>query len=127
MRRWREAAAALARLDVRQTAKASARGGTCTRASSTEVFDTPGDVSTPRTTGHRRRWPCGVSRTPARRSTRASASSPAGHDQGRARYRALRPEALAMLEYLGAGTKAISGTGRSSSRAPCATPATSAS
>ena len=110
MRRWREDPAALERLDVRQTAKASAEEVLHPR-SSTEIFDTPGDVEDAEDDGD-------LVALPVRRLADAGITIDPGMgelagrlDQERTRYRALRPEALAMLEYLGAGTQAISGTG----------------
>jgi soluble lytic murein transglycosylase-like protein len=110
MRRWREDPAALERLDVRQTAKASAEEVLHPR-SSTEIFDTPGDVGDAEDDGD-------LVALPVRRLADAGITVDPGMgelagrlDQERTRYRALRPEALAMLEYLGAGTRAISGTG----------------
>ena len=110
MRRWREDPAALERLDVRQTAKASAEEVLHPR-SSTEIFDTPGDVEDAEDDGD-------LVALPVQRLADAGITIDPGMgelagrlDQERTRYRALRPEALAMLEYLGAGTRAISGTG----------------
>jgi hypothetical protein len=110
MRRWREDPAALERLDVRQTAKASAEEVLHPR-SSTEIFKTPGDVEDAEDDGD-------LVALPVRRLADAGITIGPGMgelagrlDQERSRYRALRPEALAMLEYLGAGTQAISGTG----------------
>jgi soluble lytic murein transglycosylase-like protein len=110
MRRWREDPAALERLDVRQTAKASAEEVLHPR-SSTEIFKTPGDVEHAEDDGD-------LVALPVRRLADAGITIDPGMgelagrlDQERSRYRALRPEALAMLEYLGAGTQAISGTG----------------
>jgi hypothetical protein len=110
MRRWREDPAALERLDVRQTAKASAEEVLHPRAS-TEIFKTPGDVEHAEDDGD-------LVALPVRRLADAGITIDPGMgelagrlDQERTRYRALRPEALAMLEYLGAGTQAISGTG----------------
>ena len=110
MRRWREDPAALERLDVRQTAKASAEEVLHPR-SSTEIFDTPGDVEDAEDDGD-------LVALPVQRLADSGITIDPGMgelagrlDQERTRYRALRPEALAMLEYLGAGTRAISGTG----------------
>jgi soluble lytic murein transglycosylase-like protein len=110
MRRWREDPAALERLDVRQTAKASAEEVLHPRAS-TDIFDTPGDVEDAEDDGE-------LVALPVQRLADAGITIDPGMgelagrlDQERSRYRALRPEALAMLEYLGVGTRAISGTG----------------
>jgi hypothetical protein len=110
MRRWREDPASLERLDVRQTAKASAEEVLHPRAES-DVFERPQDVKEAEDDGT-------LVALPAERLTAAGIALAPGMgelagklDRPRSLYRALRPEALAVLEYLGAGTRAISGTG----------------
>ncbi len=110
MRRWREDPAALDRLDVRQTAKASAEEVLHPRATS-EVFDGPGDVQDAEDDGALVAVPAGQLAAAGIAIDPGMGELAERLDRKRSLYRALRPEALAMLEYLGRGTKAISGTG----------------
>jgi hypothetical protein len=110
MRRWREDPASLERLDVRQTAKASAEEVLHPRAES-EVFAQPQDVEDAEADGT-------LVALPVRRLADAGIAVDPGMgelagrlDRPRSLYRALRPEAVAMLEYLGTGARAISGSG----------------
>jgi len=109
MRRWREDPASLQRLDVRQTAKASAEEVLHPEAD-TEVFAGPKDVRDAEDDG-------ALVALPATGLAAAGIAVDPGMgelsgrlDQERSRYRALRPGALAMLEYIGTGARAVSGT-----------------
>jgi len=110
MRRWRANPAALERLDARQTAKGSAEEVLHPPAR-TAVYGAPGDIEEARDDGE-------LVALPERRLAAAGVTIDPGMgelaerlDRPRSLYRALRPEALAMLEYLGTGARAISGTG----------------
>jgi hypothetical protein len=110
MRAWRADPAALERTDVRQTAKGSAEE-VLHPPDSTEVYATPDDVEDAQDDGE-------LVALPVRRLAGAGVAIDPGMGQlaerlhrPRALYRALRPEALALLEYLGTGARAISGTG----------------
>jgi hypothetical protein len=110
MRTWRTDPAALERADVRQTAKASSEE-VLHPPGSTPVFATPGDVRDATARGD-------LVALPADRLSSAGIAIDGGMgalagrlDQRRSRYRALRPGALALLEYLGTGVRGISGTG----------------
>jgi hypothetical protein len=110
MATWREDPAALEREDARQSAKASSEevlhppGGT-------PVFATPGDVERARDDGtlialaEDRLTAAGITIDPGMGALARRL------DRSRSLYRALRPEALAVLEYLGTGVQAISRVG----------------
>jgi hypothetical protein len=110
MRRWREDPASLDRLARLHAAKASAEE-VLHPPGSTPVFDTPQDVEDAlddddlvELSGERLAA-TGVRIDPAMGELARRV------DRDPALYRALRPEALAVLEYLGTGARAISGTG----------------
>ncbi len=110
MRAWRSDPAALERTDARQTAKASAEE-VLHPPGSTEVFATPDDVEDASDDG-------ALVALPAQRLADAGIAIDPGMgglaerlDRPRSLYRALRPEALAVLEYLGTGAREISQTG----------------
>jgi hypothetical protein len=110
MRAWREDPAALERTAARQTAKASAEE-VLHPPGDTTVYDTPDDVERAARDGE-------LVALPADRLTSAGIAIDPGMgalaerlDRRRSLYRALRPEALALLEYLGTGVQAISRTG----------------
>ena len=110
MRRWREDPASLDRLAARHAAKASAEE-VLHPPGSTPVFDTPGDVEDAlgdddlvELSGERLEA-AGVRIDPGMGELAGRV------DRDPALYRALRPEALAVLEYLGTGARGISGTG----------------
>ena len=127
MRRWREDPAALERLDVRQTAKASAEEVLHPRSSTRDLRHARRRRARRGRRGPRRRCPCSASRTPASPSTRAWASSRAGSTRsGRATGRC-GPRRSRCSSTSAPGRRRSPGPARSSSRAPCATPATSAS
>jgi hypothetical protein len=110
MRVWRAHPAALDRADTRQTAKGSAEE-VLHPPGSTSIFGTPGDVKDAEEDGE-------LVTLPVKRLAAAGIAIDPGMgalaerlDRRRSLYRALRPEALALLEYLATGAKEISGTG----------------
>ena len=125
MRRYREDPAALERRADAMTAKNSAEE-VLHPEGTTESFAEPEAIETALDSGELTSLPAaGLRRRGRRGSTRAMGELAPRLEQPRSLYRALRPEALALLVYLARGTKAIGGQRRSCSRAPCATRATS--
>jgi hypothetical protein len=107
LRLYREEPAELARLEALHSRKASAEETLHPRGS-TEVFDTPDDLVR---AGRARRL---VALPPSLGTHFVSVDKRMGEFAPRLRqrpviYRALRPEALALLAYLGTGVKAMSG------------------
>jgi hypothetical protein len=111
MRTWREDPQELDRLDARQTAKASAEE-VLHPPDETAAYPEPGDVQDARDDGElmaldeRRLADAGIAIDPGMGEL-------AGRlDREPTLYRALRPEALGLLEYLGRGVQAIAGDGQ---------------
>ncbi len=110
MRTWREDPSRLERLAELQTAKASSEE-VLHPPGDTETFDRPGDVEDATGDGT-------LVALDAERLQKAGIVVDPGMgqlaerlDRPRSLYRALRPEALALLEYIGRRTQEISGTG----------------
>jgi hypothetical protein len=110
MRTWRADPAALERTAERQTAKASSEEVLHPKERTT-TYAGPGDIEDATDDGE-------LVRLPAQRLAGAGVAIDPGMgelatrlDRKRSLYQALRPEALAMLEYLGTTTKRIAGTG----------------
>jgi soluble lytic murein transglycosylase-like protein len=110
MRTWRTDPAALERTEARQTAKASAEEVLHPKER-TRTYAKPGDIEDATDDGE-------LVRLPVRRLADAGIAIDPGMgelakrlDQEPALYQALRPGALALLEYLGTSTQRLSGTG----------------
>ena len=108
MRRWRADPASLERLDARQTAKASAEE-VLHPPGSTPILETPGDVEDAIDDGDLVELPRERLMAAGVAIDDAMGELAPRLDREPSLYRALRPEAVAVLEYLGTGVRAISG------------------
>jgi hypothetical protein len=109
MRRWRAGPSALNALALRQTSKASAEE-VLRPPGSTAVFADPFAVGRARASGALRALdPAALAADGVRVDPRMGELAGRLHQSPRL-YRALRPEALATLRYIGAGVRAITGS-----------------
>ena len=108
MRLWREDRAELRRLDELHASKASAEEVLHPRAS-TDVFDDAGELEDAYAGGELRPLPSNLARHGLRVDRRMGELA-RRLEVDRELYRGLRPEALALLAYIGRGVQRISGT-----------------
>jgi hypothetical protein len=109
MRRWRDDPGALERRADRMTAKNSAEE-VLHREGDTEIFAEAAAIRSAVGSGELTPLPVAGLRREGVRIDRAMGELAPRLEQPRSRYRALRPEALALLVYLARGTKAIGKT-----------------